>query len=373
MKKYDLDSVSLYLEEIGNLQVPTDYENKELIKKYKEGNLEAYKEIFERNLRLVIPYAKKYARENETDLLDTIQNGNLGLAKAIEKFDLNHGTAFSTYAVLWIRNSISRHHLEQGNIVRQPSNRIYTNQRITRFIQEYESKYFKKPTEDEIIKHLNITLYDLKRYYASNNFFLLSLDQPIKEDEISRYDRIESKDNFYNELEQDLDEKILLYKLKENLSNQEYYIIYFRYFSVHPLDLEEIAKIFHCTKQNIFQLEKKILKKIKNIIMKPLDIPIKEILSLNFKPPSFSNYIFFYLLKKSLKEEEYDVYYKKHVLKKTIDETNPFYLKAKKKAEYLRTLKEDKRYEMAMELGTRNQIFEIDIPFLENNKIYQKK
>lgn len=378
MKEQNLDAVALYLKEIEKIEAPTLQENRGLLIRYKNGEEELFQEIYKRNLKLVIPLAKDFARKNNTDLLDTIQNGNLGLGNAIEKFEPEYNTAFSTYAVPWIKQSISRNHMNKEQQVRVSAKIYNDNKKISSFIKKYESKYGVKPTDEEIKKELKLTDYSIEKFKQSVNFEPISLDKTIKEDEeTSFYEIIGDDVNNYEAVENRIDKNIFLQKIKRVLSPQEYYVIYYRYIADELKSVNEIRDEFFCSRQNIDLIENKALEKIKKVLSKESDkeISIKEVLKERLEPFSFSMYVFLFLLKKELTEEEYYIYYQINVLVKNINSINiisestieNLYLSAKRKADNLYKLSELERFEIAKKTATRAQMFDVEPSFVEKN------
>lgn len=370
----NLTTISLYLKEINKTPAPTAEENKELLRRYKNGDQEAYKQLIDRNLRLVIPYAKSYAKRNDVELLDVIQNGNLGLISAIEKFDISFNVSFSTYAVPWIKQSIDRKNIDTEKNIRVPASVVTNNRRIATFIKEYEMKNGQSPTDEEIKVSLKLSDYYIKQYRESINYKNLSLDETINDEEDSfRYEFVKSNDNNYRFFEEEVDKRILLYKLKAVLTDQEYYVIYFRYFTETKSTIHDLAKELHCAKQNVEQVENRALEKIKRVFKakNKKQISINEVMKADLIPLSFSNYILLYLLKDSLTEEEYYVYYQKEILNRKVkfffpEEVERLYLKAKSKESELLRLSITERAEIALKNNFRNNIFKIEPTYIEN-------
>lgn len=174
-------NIKLYLDSLRNIPLLTQEEERELMKKIEKGDKQARQDMITHNLRLVVSIAKKY--QTQMELLDLIQEGNIGLMKALDKFDYTKEYKFSTYATWWIRQSISRAIADKKRTVRLPVHVVDKLSRIKREIAKYESKYGKTPSRKELAE---ITGYDqelLDTYYLLNTD-TVSLDMPSKPSEM---------------------------------------------------------------------------------------------------------------------------------------------------------------------------------------------
>lgn len=174
-------NIKLYLDSIRNIPLLTQEEECELMKKIEKGDKQARQDMITHNLRLVVSIAKKY--QTQMELLDLIQEGNIGLMKALDKFDYTKEYKFSTYATWWIRQSISRAIADKKRTVRLPVHVVDKLSRIKRELAKYESKYGKAPSRKELAE---ITGYDqelLDTYYQLNTD-TVSLDMPSKPSEM---------------------------------------------------------------------------------------------------------------------------------------------------------------------------------------------
>lgn len=174
-------NIKLYLDSLRNIPLLTQEEECELMKKIEKGDKQARQDMITHNLRLVVSIAKKYQKQME--LLDLIQEGNIGLMKALDKFDYTKEYKFSTYATWWIRQSISRAIADKKRTVRLPVHVVDKLSRIKRELAKYESKYGKTPSRKELAE---ITGYDqelLDTYYLLNTD-TVSLDMPSKPSEM---------------------------------------------------------------------------------------------------------------------------------------------------------------------------------------------
>lgn len=174
-------NIKLYLDSLRNIPLLTQKEECELMKKIEKGDKQARQDMITHNLRLVVSIAKKY--QTQMELLDLIQEGNIGLMKALDKFDYTKEYKFSTYATWWIRQSISRAIADKKRTVRLPVHVVDKLSRIKRELAKYESKYGKAPSRKELAE---ITGYDqelLDTYYLLNTD-TVSLDMPSKPSEM---------------------------------------------------------------------------------------------------------------------------------------------------------------------------------------------
>lgn len=176
-------NIKLYLDSLRNIPLLTQEEECELMKKIEKGDKQARQDMITHNLRLVVSIAKKY--QTQMELLDLIQEGNIGLMKALDKFDYTKEYKFSTYATWWIRQSISRAIADKKRTVRLPVHVVDKLSRIKRELAKYESKYGKTPSRKELAE---ITGYDqelLDTYYLLNTD-MVSLDMPSKPSEMGK-------------------------------------------------------------------------------------------------------------------------------------------------------------------------------------------
>lgn len=266
------DSVKQYLREIGRYPVLTSKEQEqELAKRIKEGGedgQEAKDELTNCNLKLVVSIAKHYIKRG-MDFLDLIQEGNVGLMKAVDKFDYTRGFKFSTYATWWIRQAITRALADQARTIRIPVHMVETINKITKAQRSLVQKLNRDPTDEEISEELN-GLYTPERIREIKQIALdpLSLEKPVGEEEDSHVgDFIEDRDNVTPE--QYAEHDMLKQKLNEvlnDLSDRERRVIMLRYGlgedgKTHTL--EEVGKEFNVTRERIRQIEAKAIKKLR--------------------------------------------------------------------------------------------------------------
>ena len=262
------DSVKMYLKEIGKFELLKPEEEPILAAKILEGDEEAKQRLINANLRLVVNIAKHYVGRGML-FLDLIQEGNLGLKKAVDKFDYTKGFKFSTYATWWIRQAITRAIADQARTIRIPVHMVETINKMTRVQRQLVQDLGRDPTAEEISEAMGGEL-TAKRIREIQRIALepVSLETPIGEEEDSHLgDFIEDKDN---ESPVDYTTKQLLKEelnsiLKE-LTDREEKVLRLRYGldDNHPRTLEEVGKVFNVTRERIRQIEAKAIKKLKH-------------------------------------------------------------------------------------------------------------
>ena len=263
----DIDISSIYLNELSDDILDAETE-KILLEKAQSGNKAAREELIKANLRLVVFIAKKYNSQNASlSFLDLVQEGNIGLMTAIDKYDLNSGHRFSTYAYYWIKSAISRALSQQSENIRVPSHiveKINKYKKITTgMMQKYNSF-----SDEEVAAEMGITLEELKKIKSYMND-MISLDSPISEDnEDSFGDLVEDKES---EIQERYEEKEMCQKINRVLStlpDKESDILKMRFGIgyIKPFTLDEIARKIGLSKERVRQVEKCALKKMRNPI-----------------------------------------------------------------------------------------------------------
>jgi RNA polymerase primary sigma factor len=264
------DPVKMYLKEIGRVKLLTSEEEIELAKKIAEGDKDAKDELTQANLRLVVSIAKHYVGRG-MQFLDLIQEGNLGLMKAVEKFDYTKGFKFSTYATWWIRQAITRAIADQARTIRIPVHMVETINKITRYQRQLVQTLGREPTAQEISDAMDpsIRLSPEKiREIQKIALDPVSLESPIGEEDDSHLgDFIEDKDT---QSPSEYTTKSLLkdelYAVMKDLTDREERVLKLRYGleDGRPRTLEEVGKEFGVTRERIRQIEAKAIKKLRH-------------------------------------------------------------------------------------------------------------
>ena len=260
------DSVKQYLKEIGKYPLLTVKQEQELAKKSKENDKYAAKKLAEHNLRLVVSIAKKYV-DRGLNFLDLIQEGNLGLLKAVEKFDVDKGYRFSTYATWWIRQAITRGISDSSRTIRLPVHISEKVNKYKKFVRAYEDNYEHKPSDEEIMAYLDVSIENLKEIKKASND-KISLETPIGEEDDSHLgdfvpdERTMSPEEYTTSelLKEELDNVLL------TLTEREEKVLKLR-FGLEDgqcRTLEEVGQIFGVTRERIRQIEAKALRKMRH-------------------------------------------------------------------------------------------------------------
>ena len=262
------DSVKMYLKEIGKYDLLKPEDEPILAQKILEGDEEAKNTLINANLRLVVNIAKHYVGRGML-FLDLIQEGNLGLMKAVDKFDYTKGFKFSTYATWWIRQAITRAIADQARTIRIPVHMVETINKMTRIQRQLIQDLGREPTAEEISDAMGGELTP-KRIREIQRIAMepVSLETPIGEEDDSHLgDFIEDKDS---ESPSDYTTRQLLkeklYGILKDLSDREERVIRLRYGldDNHPRTLEEVGKEFGVTRERIRQIEAKAIKKLRH-------------------------------------------------------------------------------------------------------------
>ncbi len=260
------DPVKMYLKDIGRVPLLSPEDEIELAKKMQAGDEEAKKRLSEANLRLVVSIAKRYVGRGML-FLDLIQEGNLGLMKAVEKFDYQKGFKFSTYATWWIRQSITRAIADQARTIRIPVHMVETINKLTRVSRLLLQTTGREPTPEEIAREMGITVErvcEIQRIAQDP----VSLETPIGEEEDSHLgDFIEdNKTQTPSEAASFSMLKEKLVNVLDTLTPREEKVLRLRYGidDGKPRTLEEVGKEFNVTRERIRQIEAKALRKLRH-------------------------------------------------------------------------------------------------------------
>lgn len=267
LSKLNADSIQMYLKEIGKVSLLTGEEEIELAKRKEKGDKEAEKKIIEANLRLVVSIAKKFAGAKGMSLLDLIQEGNIGLFRAVEKFEYRKGYKFSTYATWWIRQAITRALADQSRTIRIPVHMVETINKFQQVQRNLIQELGREPLADEIAAEMGEEL-DKVRYIMKISQDTISLETTIGDDEedSTLEDFIEDVKNVTPDRAAALQ---LLRDYVKNivaqLSPREQKILEMRFGLVDGVahTLEEVGQEFEVTRERIRQIESKALEKIR--------------------------------------------------------------------------------------------------------------
>jgi len=259
-------SLDKYLHEIGKVQLITAEQEVLLAKKIRQGDSAALNRLINANLRFVVSVAKQYQNQG-LSLPDLINEGNLGLIKAAQRFDETRGFKFISYAVWWIRQSILQALAEQARIVRLPLNKIGSINKVNNTFAKLEQEFQREPTAEEIAVVLDIAPKDVKEALKVSSRHV-SMDAPLKADEENTlYDVLLSSDS--NSPDNQLLDDSLRREIERSLSTlspREADIIklYYGLNTEPPYSLEEIGKLFNLTRERVRQIKEKAIKRLKN-------------------------------------------------------------------------------------------------------------
>ncbi len=260
------DPVRMYLKEIGKVPLLSAEREIELAKRMEEGDEDAKKELAEANLRLVVSIAKRYVGRGML-FLDLIQEGNLGLIKAVEKFDYHKGYKFSTYATWWIRQAITRAIADQARTIRIPVHMVETINKLIRVSRQLLQELGREPLPEEIAKELDMPVERVREILKISQK-PVSLETPIGEEEDSHLGDFIQDDNVpvpaeaaaQTLLKEQLDEVL------DTLTEREQKVLRLRFGmnDGRARTLEEVGKEFDVTRERIRQIEAKALRKLRH-------------------------------------------------------------------------------------------------------------
>ncbi|ERI61855.1 MAG: sigma-70 family RNA polymerase sigma factor [Capnocytophaga sp.] len=259
-------SLDKYLQEIGKVDLISADEEVELAQRIKSGDKIALERLTKANLRFVVSVAKQYQNQGLT-LPDLINEGNMGLIKAAQRFDETRGFKFISYAVWWIRQSILQALAEQSRIVRLPLNKIGSINKINKMYAYLEQTHERVPSAEEIAKELDMSVNDVKES-MKNSGRHISMDAPLVEGEDSNlYDVLRSgespnpdKELMHESLKTEIERAL------ETLTPREADVIrlYFGLGENYPMTLEEIGETFELTRERVRQIKEKAIRRLKH-------------------------------------------------------------------------------------------------------------
>jgi len=262
----DTPSLDKYLHEIGKVDLISAEEEVELAKRIREGDQRALNKLINANLRFVVSVSKQYQNQG-LSLPDLINEGNLGLIKAAQRFDETRGFKFISYAVWWIRQSILQALAEQARIVRLPLNKIGSINKINKTLASLEQQFEREPSAEEVANELDLSPRDVKESLRNSGRHV-SMDAPLSQSEDgSLYDVLDNKDTpnpddelMKESLRREIDRAI------STLTEREANIIrlYFGLNSKNPYTLEEIGEEFGLTRERVRQIKEKAVRRLKH-------------------------------------------------------------------------------------------------------------
>lgn len=259
-------SLDKYLQEIGKVELITADEEVELAQRIRQGDRVALEKLTKANLRFVVSVSKQYQNQG-LSLPDLINEGNLGLIKAAQRFDETRGFKFISYAVWWIRQSILQALAEQSRIVRLPLNKIGSINKINKTYAKLEQVFEREPNAEEIADALDITEAEVKES-MKNAGRHVSMDAPLTQDEDNNmYDVLKSDEVvtpetelLYESLKKEIDRAISTLTPRE----ADVVRLYFGLNGSHPMTLEEIGEKFDLTRERVRQIKEKAIRRLKN-------------------------------------------------------------------------------------------------------------
>ena len=261
------DSIKVYLKEIGSIPLLTKEQEVTLFQYIEEGKAWAKEKVIASNLRLVVSVVKRYLRGSGMSMLDLIQEGNIGLIKAVDKFDVHKGYKFSTYAMWWIRQAITRAIADQSRMIRIPVHMKEQMSHVTRAIRTFTCEHGREPNVKELAALMKISEEKMEEILKLYND-AVSLETPIgTEDDTTLVDFIPSKTS-EKEFEK-VEHHILgdeINQILEKLSERERHIIRLRFGfeDGRTWTLEEVGMLYGVTRERIRQIEVRALNKLKN-------------------------------------------------------------------------------------------------------------
>ncbi len=262
------DPVKMYLKEIGRVPLLTRAEEVDLAKRIEAGDERAREHLLEANLRLVVSIARKHIGRG-LSLLDLIQEGNLGLIRAVEKFDYTRGFKFSTYATWWIRQAVTRAIADQARTIRVPVHMVETINKVTRTKRQLLQDLGREPSEDEVAAVMEISVEKVKEAQKAN-IDPMSLESPVGDDANRMGDFIEDRDAVVPlEAASFTLMQEHLRRVLETLEERERRIIEYRFgiLDGEPRTLSDVGREFGVSRERIRQIESLALEKLKHPLL----------------------------------------------------------------------------------------------------------
>ncbi|MFH1188495.1 MAG: sigma-70 family RNA polymerase sigma factor [bacterium] len=261
------DTIQMYLKEIGKTPLLKPVEEKDLAKRILKGDEDARQRLIKSNLRLVVSIAKRYINRGPLGISDLIQEGNIGLFKAVEKFDYRRGFKFSTYATWWIRQAITRALADQSRTIRIPVHMVETISKYTQVKRKLSQELGREPLTEEIAIEMGFPV-DKVRYIEKISQSVVSLESPIGGDDEKSVRADFIKDDKNLTPSQTTSHELLRDQIKEimsDLTGRERKILEMRFGLEDGVThtLEEVGKVFGVTRERIRQIEAKALERIR--------------------------------------------------------------------------------------------------------------
>ncbi len=261
------DSVKMYLREIGRVPLLNAKQEIELARRIKEGDIQAKRTLVRHNLRLVVSIAKKYINRG-LPFLDLIQEGNLGLIRAAEKFDPERGYKFSTYATWWVRQGITRSLSDKSRTIRVPVHMVETINKFKKVARKLGQELNRRPTEEELSEVMEVSTVKIKEIVAAMRT-PVSLESPINNEDDGKLEDFIADPNMNVKPEVAATEQLLgddILKVLDTLTPKEKAVVQLRFGidSGQERTLEEVGRMLRITRERVRQLEFRALKKLRH-------------------------------------------------------------------------------------------------------------
>jgi RNA polymerase primary sigma factor len=261
------DSVKMYLREIGRVSLLNAKQEIELARAIKEGDINAKRKLVRHNLRLVVSIAKKYINRG-LPFLDLIQEGNLGLIRAAEKFDPERGYKFSTYATWWVRQGITRSLSDKSRTIRVPVHMVETINKFKKIARKLGQELNRRPTEEELAEVMEVSTQKIKEIVSAMRT-PVSLESPINNEDDGKLEDFIADPNQSQKPENAATEQLLaddILKVLDTLTQKEKAVIQLRFGidSGQERTLEEVGRMLRITRERVRQLEFRALKKLRH-------------------------------------------------------------------------------------------------------------